>query len=205
MDKLQFDQTKTQLRIFGNALSVRLSMIFNSISGGLTTTNKNSGWTPKEILYHTYLVNQYFIIKIDRFNDLLHEGLVNEESEHSESDLNLVETILNVSVFKIQSLPEFKTPISFSFEELELKLAVQVQILNKLINKSPSAYANNFTSEMKVIPGIKLDVYQMIYFVMKHAYHHLNQVNTLESIKTSLNSKINSNKEKRYVLISVGL
>ena len=47
---------------------------------------------------------------------------------------------------------------------------------------------------MKVIPGIKLDVYQMIYFVMKHAYHHLNQVNTLESIKTSLNSKIISNK-----------
>lgn len=205
MDKLQFDQTKTQLRIFGNALSVRLSMIFNSISGGLTTTNKNSGWTPKEILYHIYLVNQYFIIKIDRFNDLLHEGLVNEESEHSESDLNLVETILNVSVFKIQSLPEFKTPISFSFEELELKLAVQVQRLIKLINNTPSAYANNFTLEMKVIPGIKLDIYQMIYFVMKHAYHHLNQIKTLESIKTSLNSKIINYKDKGGVLISAEL
>ncbi len=194
MDKLQFDQTKTQLHIFGDALAVRLNIIFNSISWELTRTNQNSGWTPKEILYHIYLVNQYFIIKIESLNDLLHEGLVNEESEYSESDLNLVETILNVSVFKIQSLPEFKTPISFSFEELELKLTIQVQVLNTLINKSPSAYANNFTLEMKLIPGIKLDIYQMIYFVIKHAHHNLNQINIMESIKMSLNSRVLSDK-----------
>ena len=136
----------------------------------------------QEVSGHIYLVNQYLLKKIEKLNALLHEGLVNQECEYFESDFTLVETMLNVSVFKIKSCPEFNIPVYFSLEELELKLAVQLKKLISLSKSAPSAYANNYRTEMKVIPGIKLDIYQLIFFAMKHSGHHLNQISTLIKI-----------------------
>lgn len=194
MEILQFDQTKAQLRFYGQDLAAKLNKTFNSISEELLTPNEQSGWNAKQIASHIYLVNQYLIRKIEKLNSLLHEGLLNEEGEYFESDLTIIETMLNVSVFKIQSLPEFKTPLYYSLEELELKLAVQFRKLIQLTKDSLAAYANNYLIEMKVIPGIRLDVYQLIYFGMKHADHHLNQIITLETINKTLNIK--SSKKK---------
>lgn len=136
----------------------------------------------QEVAGHIYLVNQYLLKKIEKLNALLHEGLVNQESEYFESDFTLVETMLNVSIFKIKSCSEFNIPVYFSLEELELKLAVQLKKLISLSKNVPPAYANNYRTEMKVIPGIKLDIYQLIFFAMKHSGHHLNQISTLIKI-----------------------
>jgi hypothetical protein len=181
MEKVQFNQTRMNLNQIGLKISSELNAKIRSIieqKDNLSDLEQNV----QEVAGHIYLVNQYLLKKIEKLNALLHEGLVNQESEYFESDFTLVETMLNVSVFKIKSCSEFNIPVYFSLEELELKLAVQLKKLISLSKNVPPAYANNYRTEMKVIPGIKLDIYQLIFFAMKHSGHHLNQISTLIKI-----------------------
>jgi len=181
MKKIQFNQTRMNLNQIGLKISSELNAKIRSIierGDNLSDLEQNI----QEVAGHIYLVNQYLLKKIEKLNALLHEGLVNQESEYFESDFTLVETMLNVSIFKIKSCSEFNIPVYFSLEELELKLAVQLKKLISLSKNVPSAYANNYRTEMKVIPGIKLDIYQLIFFAMKHSGHHLNQISTLIKI-----------------------
>lgn len=181
MKKVQFNQTRMNLNQIGLKISSELNAKIRSIieqKDNLSDLEQNV----QEVAGHIYLVNQYLLKKIEKLNALLHEGLVNQESEYFESDFTLVETMLNVSVFKIKSCSEFNIPVYFSLEELELKLAVQLKKLISLSKNVPPAYANNYRTEMKVIPGIKLDIYQLIFFAMKHSGHHLNQICTLIKI-----------------------
>ncbi len=181
MEKVQFNQTRTNLNQIGLKISSELNTKIRAIieqKNNLSDLEQNV----QEVAGHIYLVNQYLLKKIEKLNALLHEGLVNQESEYFESDFTLVETMLNVSIFKIKSCSEFNIPVYFSLEELELKLAVQLKKLISLSKNVPPAYANNYRTEMKVIPGIKLDIYQLIFFAMKHSGHHLNQISTLIKI-----------------------
>ena len=181
MEKVQFNQTRMNLNQIGLKISSELNAKIRSIieqKDNLSDLEQNV----QEVAGHIYLVNQYLLKKIEKLNALLHEGLVNQESEYFESDFTLVETMLNVSIFKIKSCSEFNIPVYFSLEELELKLAVQLKKLISLSKNVPPAYANNYRTEMKVIPGIKLDIYQLIFFAMKHSGHHLNQISTLIKI-----------------------
>jgi len=194
MENLQFESTRFQLRELGLGLLTRINGKISSIT---ETDNQNSSnnWSEKQIANHIFLVNEYMICKLEKLIDFLNEGLVNSESEHIESDFRLVETMLNISVFKLKTLPEFQLDLCYSPDELELKLSVQLVKMLKLIKDAPAAFANNYLTEMKVISGIKLDLYQMIYFVLKHAEHHLNQIETLQSINDALNREIS---EKKY-------
>ena len=181
MEKVQFNQTRMNLNQIGLKISSELNAKIRSIieqKDSISDLEQNV----QEVAGHIYLVNQYLLKKIEKLNALLHEGLVNQESEYFESDFTLVETMLNVSIFKIKSCSEFNIPVYFSLEELELKLAVQLKKLISLSKNVPPAYANNYRTEMKVIPGIKLDIYQLIFFAMKHSGHHLNQISTLIKI-----------------------
>lgn len=181
MEKVQFNQTRMNLNQIGLKISSELNAKIRSIieqKDSISDLEQNV----QEVAGHIYLVNQYLLKKIEKLNALLHEGLVNQENEYFESDFTLVETMLNVSVFKIKSCSEFNIPVYFSLEELELKLAVQLKKLISLSKNVPPAYANNYRTEMKVIPGIKLDIYQLIFFAMKHSGHHLNQISTLIKI-----------------------
>jgi len=181
MKNTQFYQTRLNLNQYGLIISSELN---TNIRGIIEKKNNFSelGRNAQEVLGHIYLVNQYLLKKIEKLNMFLNDGLVNQKWEYFESDFTLVETMLNVSVFNIKSCSEFNIPVYFSLEELELKLAVQLKKLITLSNTVPAAYANNYRIEMKVIPGIKLDVYQLIFFAMKHSGHHLNQISTLIKI-----------------------
>lgn len=190
MENLQFDQTKVNLKLYAQELSMKLNGTIRCISEESLSLSEQTGWNAKEIAGHIYLVNQFVIRQVEKLIDLLHEGLVNQESAYIESDLTIAETMVNVSVFKIQALPEFQLPLYYSLEELELKLAIQLRKIIELIKEAPAAYANNYTKEIKIIPGIKLDVYQIIYLTLKHADHHLGQISTLESIKEVLDQDI---------------
>jgi len=181
MENTQFNQTRLNLNQYGLKISSELNTKIRVIieqKNHLSDLEQNV----QEVAGHIYLVNLYLLKKIEKLNAFLHEGLVNQECEYFESDFTLVETMLNVSVFKIKSCSEFNIPVYFSLEELELKLAVQLKKLISLSKSVPSDYANNYRTEMKVIPGIKLDIYQLIFFAMKHSGHHLNQICTLIKI-----------------------
>ncbi|MBI35152.1 MAG: hypothetical protein CMP67_07300 [Flavobacteriales bacterium] len=187
MEAKQFYQTEMSLNRYG----LKITSELNRNIRAAIQKDKNSNdleSNVREILGHIYLVNQYLLKKIEKLGGLLNEGLVNQENEYVESDLNLVETMLNVSIFKITSCTEFNVPVYSSLEELELRLAVQFRKLVILSNTAPSEFANNYKTEMKVIPGIKLDIYQLIYFAMKHSGHHLGQISTLIRIEEVLDS-----------------
>lgn len=189
MENLQFDQTRFALIESAKQLSAKLNRTIRSITSE-DYSYDDAQWTAKQTAAHIYLVNQYMVKKVEKLIGLLNEGLLNEESEHLETDFKIVETMLNVSVFKIKALPEFNLPLHDSLEELELKIAFQIVKLVNLAKAVPAAFANNYLSEMKVIPGIRLDAYQLLYFAVKHTEHHLNQINTIESIKEILTKSV---------------
>ena len=110
--------------------------------------------------------------------EFLHAGLLNNENEYTESDLSVVNTMLNISVFEIKSLDEFSIVLPYSKDELHLKIIGQFRVLFNLIMKIPLDFVNNYLTEMKVISGVRLDGYQFIYFALIHSEHHLNQIIT---------------------------
>ena len=86
-------------------------------------------------------------------------------------------------------------------------MAVQIVKFIQLAKEIPAAFANNYLTQMKVISGIRLDAYQLLYFAIKHTGHHLSQINAIESIKEILdNSPISKvKKPKVYLRMKVNL
>ena len=188
MKNQQFNQTQMNLHEYG----LKMSLDFNSLICEITVNNSMQANLINNIIDgfgHIYLVNQYLLKKIEKLDILLHEGFLNQESEYFESDLTIIKAMLTVSVFKIKSSSSFRVPLYFSQEELELKLAVQLQQLIQLSKTAPSAYACNYKTEIKVLPGVKLDVYQLIFFAMGHTRYHLNQMQRSMNIHKILELK----------------
>jgi hypothetical protein len=181
MKCLQFNKTRFELNVFGLEVSNDFNSIIHALTAEKNTDNRLENDT-LAIVEHIYLVNQYLLKKIEKLGVLLHEGFVNQKSEYFESDFTIINTMLDVSIFKITSFPDFQQPLYSSIEELELRLAIQLKNLINLSNAAPANYASNYLTEMKVIPGIKLDIYQLIFFALKHTKHHLNQISTLLKI-----------------------
>ena len=176
---------KTKLSLKKKAIEVteKFNLIFEEIGEDLGANSILDSWTIKESVTHVYLVNQYLIKKLEKKIEFLHAGLLNNENEYRESDLRVVNTMLNISVFEIKSLDEFSIVLSYSKDELHLKIIGQFRVLFNLIMKIPLDFVNNYLTEMKVISGVRLDGYQFIYFALIHSEHHLNQIITGLSIQ----------------------
>ena len=111
--------------------------------------------------------------------------------------MSIVNTMLNVSVFNIKSLNEFSTKLNYSKDELHLKIIGQFRMLFNLISKVPLDFVNNYLTDMKVISGVRLDGYQLIYFALIHSEHHLNQIITDVSIHELLTKSTKKLKYKK--------
>lgn len=176
MENETFLKTKLSLRKHAIGVTEKVNAVFEELGDDLVANSILGSWTTAESLAHIYLVNQYLIKKIEKKTEFLHAGLLNNENEYKESDLSLVSTMLNISVFKIKSLNEFSTVLPYSKDELHLKIIGQFRELFNLIMKIPLDFVNNYLTKMKVIPGVRLDGYQLIYFALIHSEHHLNQI-----------------------------
>ena len=192
-----FLKTKLSLRKKAIEVSEKFNVIFEELGCDLTTSSKNDSWTISESITHVYLVNQYLIKKIEKKIEFLHAGLLNNENEYKESDLSIVNTMLNVSVFNIKSLNEFSTKLNYSKDELHLKIIGQFRMLFNFIYKVPLDFVNNYLTDMKVISGVRLDGYQLIYFALIHSEHHLNQIITEVSIHELLTKSTKKLKYKK--------
>tara|TARA_B100001175_G_C19255934_1_gene517059 strand:- start:189 stop:749 length:561 start_codon:yes stop_codon:yes gene_type:complete len=186
MKNMKFNQTRLDLSEFG----LKISLDFNALIREISVKNNVSYSLENNILEgfgHIYLVNQYFLKKIEKLESFLHEGFLNQDRGYFESDFTIIKTMLKVSLFKIRSSQDFCVPLYLSIEELELKLAVQLQKLILFSSKVPAVYASNYQSEISVVSGMKLDIYQFIFFAMKHTQHYLNQIQTLTRSHNILN------------------
>ena len=65
--------------------------------------SNNSNWNVREIAEHIYLVNQHVIYKIKYTKGLILEGFVNNDIDYQESDLNVVDIMLSVSLYRVKS------------------------------------------------------------------------------------------------------
>ena len=163
-----------------------LTINFNGLDDLWFESSNNSDWTVKETAEHIYLVNQYVISKVKYTKGLILEGFVNNEIDYQESDLNLVETMLSVSLYRAKAPEEFTRSLCFSTEEMKLKLIHQINVLNSLLVELPEEMVNNYKEHSKFISGIRLDLYQLIYLSVTHCTHHLSQINTIKQIKDVL-------------------
>lgn len=188
MQNQTFTLTKELIKRNGVNLSQILSENLAQHKFNWNKNNSTGAWNTKQSLEHMYLMNNFLIGKIENLQELLHAGLFNQTSQYSESDLHLIKTILKVSVFNLQSKPEFSQPLNYSFEELKLKLSFQTVKFLKLTKETPVEYVSNYKNELSIIPGITLDVYQMIYFAFEHMQHHLKIIEIQHNVNAALNN-----------------
>ena len=160
-----------------------LTINFNGLDDLWFESSNNSDWTVKETAEHIYLVNQYVISKVKYTKGLILEGFVNNEIDYQESDLNLVETMLSVSLYRTKVSEEFTRSLCFSPDEMKLKLAHQINVLNSLLIELPEEMVNNYKEHSKFIPGIRLDLYQLIYLSIIYCKNYLYQIRTLKEIE----------------------
>lgn len=184
----------TRKKIFTSLIDLKkeLTVEFKALSNKWDSGSNRAGWTKKQIAEHVYLINQYAISRIKFVRSLLIEGLVNNEVEYNESDLSIVETMLNVSVFRLETPPEFIKDMNFSAEEMKMKLMSQVYKLGELLDSIPGELISNFKEKTKFIPGIQLDIYQMIYLSIIHCKHHFEKIKTIELIDETLVEEVHS-------------
>jgi len=192
---------KTKLSLKKKAIEVteKFNLIFEEIGEDLGANSTLDTWTITESVTHVYQVNQYLIKKLEKKIEFLHAGLLNNENEYRESDLSVINTMLNISVFEIKSLDEFSTVLPYSKDDLHLKIIGQFRVLFNLIMKIPLDFVNNYLTEMKVISGVKLDGYQFIYFALIHSEHHLNQIITGLSIQDLFDKSTKKNKKLKLI------
>lgn len=185
----QFSATKQNIKHEIGGLVHQLTTIIHDLDEIWYESQNNIGWSPKEVAEHIYLVNQYVISKVKYTRALILEGFVNNETEYEESDLQIVDMMLAVSIYRIQTPEEFSKSLCFSAEEMKLKLVHQINILLSLVDELPEEMISNYKEHSKFISGIKLDLYQLIYLAVIHGSHHMKQVATLNAIEKSLNQQ----------------
>lgn len=169
-----------------NELTKQYTNVFNEFDSIWYSSSNNVGWSTKQISEHVYLVNQHVISKIKFLKNLLLEGLINNEIEYFESDLRIVDTMLSVSIYKLEASQEFTHSLCFSSEEMKLKLLNQVKILKNLVQELPLEMISNYKESPKLMSGIKLDTFQLVYLAIKHSQHHFAQISTLKTIDSAL-------------------
>lgn len=186
----KFYRTSEQVQNGLKNLTKQYTKVFNEFDYIWYNSSNNVGWSTKEISEHVYLVNQHVISKIKFLRSLLLEGLVNNEVEYFESDLKIVETMLSVSIYKLEASEEFTSSLCFSSEEMKFKLLNQLKILTDLVNDLPVEMISNYKESPKFISGIKLDTYQLVYLAIRHSQHHFSQISTLKTIDTALYQEV---------------
>lgn len=182
----KFNKTKEILLVESKDLVRNFATTFDDLFPIWNESFNESGWSCCEILEHVYLVNQHVLSKIKFIQNLLLSGLVNNEIDYSESDLRIVDVMLNVSIYRIEAPEEFVKPLCFSSEEMKFKLINQISTIRKFVQELPLDMASNYKESSKFIGGIKLDIFQLIYLSIIHSKHHFNQIITLKAINDAL-------------------
>jgi hypothetical protein len=185
----QFIETKKKITNEIEEVVVQLAKNFNDLDHLWFEQSVSTSWTVKEISEHVYLVNQYVTSKVKYTKGLILEGFVNNEIEYFESDLNVVDIMLSVSLYRVKSPDEFTKSLFFAPEEVKLKLIHQINVLLSLVKELPEEMINNYKEHSKFVSGIKLDLFQLIYLSVIHAKHHISQIETLKEIEGAMNQQ----------------
>lgn len=140
----------------------------------------NGGWTIDEILEHTALKNYYLFILIEKGAAKALKNINNLDLNAQVIDYTFRRGKLN-EVGLHRSFPwvrpEHMEPKGLQ-NAAEVKAALHKQLLQcqKVLSQLPNGEGALYRTTMTVNGLGKIDVYEFIYFLAKHAERHLTQI-----------------------------
>lgn len=156
---------------------------------------KDAGWTINEVLEHIALTSRYLMILIDKGADKalrnIHELSLEELKSNFDYDLASIEEIgIHKSFEWIR--PEHMEP-SGKKSDLEVKdeLISQIQRCLNHLDQLKNGEGLLYKTTMTVNELGKINVYEYIYFLSKHAERHLHQM--IENKKEYISLKSSTN------------
>ena len=140
----------------------------------------DDGWTISEILEHISLTSHYLLILIDKGADKairnVHNLSLEDEIEHFDGDLERFERIGILKSFP-WTRPEHMEPTG-NKTELEIR-SILINQLRKCLNHLEDLKDGKgllYKTTMTVSNLGKINVYEFIYFLSKHAERHIYQM-----------------------------
>lgn len=145
----------------------------------------NKGWNIDQILEHISLTSHYLLILIDK-------GV--KKSINRSKDINWKEIVKNYS-FKNSKLEEVGQHLSFEWirpkhmepgenqnlDKIRNKIKQQFEQCSNYLDMIPNGEGVLHKTTMSVNNLGKIDVYQYIYFLGKHAERHIEQMKKIEN------------------------
>lgn len=151
----------------------------------------DGGWSINEILEHVALTNHYLLILIDKGADKALRNVDGLDLKHELNNYN----------FEIQGLEDIGITKSFKWirpEHMEPTGSKPLELVKAELMDQSRRCAHHLTT-LKNGEGVlfkttmsvnnlgKIDVYQYIYFLVKHAQRHIQQ---MEKIETDFGKKV---------------
>ena len=140
----------------------------------------NGGWTINEILEHVALTNHYLLILIEKgatkaLKNVQKLDLSTELAHHHLQRAKLDEVGLHLSFPWVR--PDHMHPKGLQ-TTAEVSLTLQEQLLrcHQVLGQLPNGEGVLYRTTMTVNGLGKLDVYEFVYFLAKHAERHLTQI-----------------------------
>lgn len=140
----------------------------------------NGGWTVDEILEHTALTNHYLLILIEKGATKAlknaHNLNLEEELAARPSEQIKLGQIANPQAFAWVR-PEHMEPRGVkSGPEVAATLRQQLQACQQVLRRLPNGEGVLYRTTMTVNSLGKIDVYDFVHFLVKHAERHLMQI-----------------------------
>jgi hypothetical protein len=162
------------------AAFTRLAERFEAPISLRTYRPANGGWTIDEILEHVALTNHYLLILIEKgatkaLKNAHNLDLVQELASRESNHTKLEEIAQPHSFTWIR--PEHMEPHGLkSGLEIATTLQQQLQKCQEILRQLPNGEGVLYQTTMTVNALGKLDVYDFVYFLAKHAERHLIQI-----------------------------
>ena len=177
-----FNETHVKLTVELLGIRRKLKQIFIDLDSVWETDQLDFDQSPSFIAGHLFQVNKFIIEKVLSIKRFTENGIINTEFEQKESDLSLVEAIMNVAIHKIGTESRFNQNLPFSLPEMHMKINSQLSQFQRLLDDFPMELAGNFKAQPRYLTNIQLDVFQTIYFGILQTKLHLTKIQTQKMI-----------------------
>lgn len=133
----------------------------------------------KDHFQQIYSVNESIIKSIKEVTASIYDGLMNNPRLYKESDLQVVDVLVNVyTQFQSKSISK-RTLDTNAVQE---RVADQLNELHSFIEHFPDDLATNVKVRPKVISKVALDYYQLIYLAFTHMQLHTSSMLLIKDV-----------------------
>ncbi|MFT6745831.1 MAG: hypothetical protein ACJAZ2_000169 [Glaciecola sp.] len=183
-----FTKTKKSLYLSSDQITSSLTKMYKLPPSFWKLSLSSQNNATKHNLCSIYTINQSVIATIIQVKSDLYEGKINNSRLYYESDLQVVDVIVNI----YSQFSKKETNITMSdTNKLKEKILEQTNYLYSCIEHFPEDIATNIKARPSIISKVSLDYYQLIYLAFTHAQSQLNSIELVKSL-SKLTEKSNA-------------